>query len=171
MLRPGPTLRAALPEQRHEREEVRKRVEGRAVVHRIRSWGGTAVNPGGGSGGRGTGGAVRPGSRRRGNSEAGAAALRHLFQLPQAASEPRIERHVDLRGRNGGGIVVEQRRHGPTGAATAITTAAADWRQGRRQQERRDAAESCHEAGGPRRDVLVPGRLSDDGGHVAGTRG
>lgn len=170
MLRPGPTLRAALPEQRHEREEVRKRVEGRAVVHRIRSWGGTAVNPGGGSGGRGTGGAVRPGSRRRGNSEAGAAALRHLFQLPQAASEPRIERHVDLRGRNGG-IVVEQRRHGPTGATTAITTTAADRRQGRRQQERRDAAESCHEAGGPRRDALVPGRLSDDGGHVAGTRG
>lgn len=91
LLRSGPALRVALFEQRHERKEVRMRVEGRAVVHRIRSRGSAAAYPGGGTGGWGTGGAVRPGSRRCGDSETGTAALRYLLQLSQTASRSHIE--------------------------------------------------------------------------------
>lgn len=177
MLRPGPTLRAALPEQRHEREEVRKRVEGRAVVHRIRPRGGIAVDPGGGAGGRRAGGAVRPGSRRRGNSKTGAAAFCYLLRLSQATFESHFKRDIDMRGRHDG-VVIEQRRDdGSAGATatTAITTtstaAGLHWRQGCRQQEHRDVAELRLETGGPRCDALVPGGLSDDGGHVAGADG
>lgn len=105
LLRSGPALRAALPEQRHEREEVRKRVEGRAVVHRIRPRGGIAVDPGRGAGGRRTGGAVRPGSRRRGNSKTSAAAFCYLFRLSQAAFKSHFERSIGLRGRHNGVII------------------------------------------------------------------
>lgn len=50
LLRSGIALRATLPEQGHEREKVRKRVEGRAVVHRVRPRGGAAVDSGGSPG-------------------------------------------------------------------------------------------------------------------------
>ena len=52
LLRPGVALRATLPQQGHEREEVRKRVKGRAVVHRVRSRGRATIDAGGGPGGR-----------------------------------------------------------------------------------------------------------------------
>lgn len=95
LLRPGAALRAALPEQRHEREEVRKRVEGRAVVHRIRSRGGTAVDAGRSAGRWRAGGALCPGSRRCGNSETGAAALCYLLRLSQAVTQSYVKRDVD----------------------------------------------------------------------------
>lgn len=67
------------------------RVEGRAVVHRIWSRSSAAVDPGGSTGGRGTGGALCPGSHRRGECEAGAATFRYLLQLSQTASQPYID--------------------------------------------------------------------------------
>jgi len=133
LLRPGAALRATLPEQRHEREEVRKRVEGRAVVHRIRSRSGTALDAGGSAGRRGAGGTLRSGSRRRGNSETGTAAFRYLFRLSQTAAQPYVERGIDRRRDD---AVIEQRRDGATSAAAAsaiatATTSTADcWRQG-----------------------------------------
>lgn len=46
LLRSRPPLRAALPQQRHEGEEVRVRPEGRALVYRVRSRGSPALDPG-----------------------------------------------------------------------------------------------------------------------------
>lgn len=96
------------------------RVEGRAMVHRIRSRSSAAVDPGGGTGGRRTGGALCSRPHRRGDCEAGAATFCYLLQLSQTASQPYIERGICLRWN---GTIVE--RHGAESAGTAATATAA----------------------------------------------
>lgn len=143
------------------------RVEGRAVVHRIRSRGSAAVDPGGGTGGWGTGGALCPGTHRRGDRETGAATFCYLFQLSKAASQSHVKRGVGQR-RNG--TIVERDRAEPAGTTATAADTADEWRQRRCQQGHNRATESRHETGGPRRDTLVPGGLSDDR-HLPGAGG